>query len=55
MFSRRAPKIWQRMPRKLWHRVIVNVGQPVAPECAVPEELRERVCALFDNAAWLTH
>jgi 1-acyl-sn-glycerol-3-phosphate acyltransferase len=50
MFSRRAPKIWQRLPRKLWHRVIVNVGEPVAPEHAAPEELRERVCALYDAA-----
>ena len=47
MFSRRTPKIWQRLPRKLWHRVVVNVGESVAPEDAVPEELRERVCALY--------
>jgi hypothetical protein len=40
------------MPRKLWHRVVVNVGEPVAPEHAVPEELRERVCALYDAASW---
>jgi 1-acyl-sn-glycerol-3-phosphate acyltransferase len=51
MFSRRTPKIYQRLPRKLWHRVIVNVGEHVAPEHAVPEELRERVCALYDAAS----
>jgi len=51
MFSRRTPKIWQRLPRKLWHRVVVNVGDPVAPENAVPQALRERVCALFDAAS----
>jgi 1-acyl-sn-glycerol-3-phosphate acyltransferase len=55
MFSRRTPKIWQRMPRKLWHRVIVNVGEPVAPELAVPEELRERVRALYDAASSPRH
>jgi 1-acyl-sn-glycerol-3-phosphate acyltransferase len=51
MFSRRTPTLWQRLPRKLWHRVVVNVGEPVAPEKAEPEELRERVCALYDADA----
>ena len=50
MFSRQAPRLWQRMPRKLWHRVVVNVGAAVAPEKALPEELRERVCALYAAA-----
>jgi 1-acyl-sn-glycerol-3-phosphate acyltransferase len=50
MFSRRTPKIWQRLPRKLWHLVVVNVGEPVAPEDARPEALRERVCALYGAA-----
>jgi 1-acyl-sn-glycerol-3-phosphate acyltransferase len=50
MFSRRTPALWQRLPRKLWHCVVVNVGEPVAPENAVPDELRERVCALYDAA-----
>jgi len=47
LFSRRTPKIWQRLPRKLWHRVVVTVGEPVAPQNAEPEALRERVCALY--------
>jgi hypothetical protein len=51
MFSRRTPKVWQRLPRKLWHRVTVNVGEAVPPEHAGPEELRERVCALYDAAS----
>jgi 1-acyl-sn-glycerol-3-phosphate acyltransferase len=50
IFSRRTPQLRQRLPRKLWHRVVVNVGEPVPPENAVPEELRERVCALYDGA-----
>jgi hypothetical protein len=45
--------LWQRLPRKLWHRVVVNVGAAMAPERATPEELREQVGALhaaaFDN------
>jgi len=51
MFSRRTPAIWRRLPRKLWHRVVVNVGEPVAPAKAVPEALRERVLALYAAAA----
>jgi hypothetical protein len=51
MFSRRTPKIWQRLPRKLWHRVVVNVGEPIAPAEAVPEQLREQVCALYRAAS----
>jgi 1-acyl-sn-glycerol-3-phosphate acyltransferase len=51
MFSRRTPKIWQRLPRKLWHLVVVNVGEPLPPdEGAIPEELRQRVRALYDAA-----
>jgi 1-acyl-sn-glycerol-3-phosphate acyltransferase len=52
MFSRRTPAIWQRLPRKLWHRVVVNVGEPVAPEKTEPEELRERVIALYQAAIY---
>jgi 1-acyl-sn-glycerol-3-phosphate acyltransferase len=47
MFSRQFRKLWERLPRKLWHRVMVNVGSVVAPDAATPEELRARVRALY--------
>jgi 1-acyl-sn-glycerol-3-phosphate acyltransferase len=50
MFSRQGRRLWQRLPRKLWHRVIVDVGDPVQPERATPEELRERVAALYGES-----
>jgi hypothetical protein len=51
MFSRQFRKLWQRLPRKLWHRVIVNVGSVVAPDGATPEELRARVRALYSESS----
>jgi 1-acyl-sn-glycerol-3-phosphate acyltransferase len=50
MFSRQGKKPWQRMPKKLWHRVIVNVGATISPSDAGPEELRERVLVLYEEA-----
>ena len=50
MFSRQGQKLWQRMPKKLWHRVIVNVGATVPPGTAQPQELRGRVLALYEEA-----
>jgi hypothetical protein len=50
MFSRYGRKLWLRLPRKLWHRVVVNVGEAVAPEQGKPEELREDVVALYRAA-----
>ena len=50
IFSRRTPRLLQRLPRRLWHRVVVNVGEPVPPGNAVPAVLRERVRALYDAA-----
>jgi 1-acyl-sn-glycerol-3-phosphate acyltransferase len=51
MFSRQGRRLWQRLPRKLWHRVILNVGASVAPADASPEMLRERVLALYGESA----
>ena len=50
MFSRQAPKLWQRLPRKLWHRVVINVGAAVPPADAQPDDLRCEVRALYDSA-----
>jgi 1-acyl-sn-glycerol-3-phosphate acyltransferase len=50
MFSRYGKKLWQRLPRKLWHRVVVNVGATLEPAEAQPAELRERVMALYEEA-----
>jgi 1-acyl-sn-glycerol-3-phosphate acyltransferase len=57
MFSRQFGKLRQRLPRKLWHRVIVNVGSVVAPGAVAPgdtapgavapDRLRASVCALY--------
>ena len=47
MFSRFRTRFWQRLPRKLWHRVVVNVGAEVPPDQVQPERLRERVHALY--------
>jgi 1-acyl-sn-glycerol-3-phosphate acyltransferase len=33
MFSRQGKKPWQRMPKKLWHRVIVNGGDDQSVGC----------------------
>jgi 1-acyl-sn-glycerol-3-phosphate acyltransferase len=51
MFSRFGVKVWQRLPRKLWQRIAVNVGSPVPPDQAQPEDLRERVLALYAQSA----
>jgi 1-acyl-sn-glycerol-3-phosphate acyltransferase len=51
MFSRRTTRVWQRLPRKLWARIVVNVGRPVTPQDATPDLLREDVCALNSSVA----
>jgi hypothetical protein len=51
MFSRYGAKLWQRLPRKLWHRVVINVGNYVEPSAAEPARLRERVLTLYGAVA----
>lgn len=46
MFSRYARSMWWRLPRKLFARITISAGPPVAPAHATPEMLRERVLAL---------
>ena len=44
--SRRYRGLGRCLPRRLWARIGVTVGAPVAPAAVTPEGLRERVCAL---------
>ncbi|MBK8963127.1 MAG: MFS transporter [Candidatus Competibacteraceae bacterium] len=45
-FSRRHGKAMGHFPRRFWSRVELAVGEPVPPERATSELLRERVAAL---------
>ena len=46
MFSRQYRGLTRAVPRRLWARIEVAIGPPVAPERVTPEDLRERVQAL---------
>jgi 1-acyl-sn-glycerol-3-phosphate acyltransferase len=46
MFSRAEKAIWRRLPRKLFSKITVSAGMPVAPELAAPDAMRETVLAL---------
>jgi len=46
MFSRFAPSVWQRLPRRYLARVTLAAGEPIAPEHATLENLRDAVVAL---------
>jgi 1-acyl-sn-glycerol-3-phosphate acyltransferase len=45
-FSRRYRGLGRCLPRRLWARIDVIIGAPVAPGAVTPEGLRERVLAL---------
>jgi 1-acyl-sn-glycerol-3-phosphate acyltransferase len=45
-FSRRYSGLGRCLPRRLWWRIGVAIGTPVAPGAVTPEGLRERVVAL---------
>ena len=49
MFSRRTTTVWQRLPRKLWARIDVNVGDPWPPRDATPDLLSAQVGLLLDK------
>jgi len=46
MFSRAEKVIWRRLPRRLFARIVVSAGAPVAPGLAEPAAMRETVLAL---------
>jgi hypothetical protein len=46
MFSRYSKALLGRLPRRYLARITLAVGQPVPPEEASIENLRERVLAL---------
>jgi 1-acyl-sn-glycerol-3-phosphate acyltransferase len=46
MFSRKYPRVWQRWPRRFWPKIGLTVGEPVPPEHAKLELLRQRVVEL---------
>jgi 1-acyl-sn-glycerol-3-phosphate acyltransferase len=46
MFSRFSKQPWKRLPRRYLARITLAVGDPVAPEDATLELLRQRVLAL---------
>jgi 1-acyl-sn-glycerol-3-phosphate acyltransferase len=46
MFSRAEKAIWRRLPRKLFSKITISAGPPVAPQLAAPDVMREKVLAL---------
>jgi 1-acyl-sn-glycerol-3-phosphate acyltransferase len=46
MFSRAEKVIWRRLPRRLFAKITVSAGPPVAPQLAAPDAMREVVLAL---------
>jgi 1-acyl-sn-glycerol-3-phosphate acyltransferase len=50
-FSRRRRGLARYLPRRLWPRIRVRIGAPVAPQDVTPESLREKVIALRGRVA----
>ncbi len=46
MFTRAEKIFWRRLPRKLFAKITVSAGPPVAPELAAPDKMREIVLTL---------
>ena len=46
MFSRFTKDAWRRLPRRLFARITLRAGEPIAPQSVTLEELRERVLQL---------
>jgi 1-acyl-sn-glycerol-3-phosphate acyltransferase len=46
MFSRKYKQVWKRWPRRFWPLITLKVGEPIAPEQADLQGLRQRVLEL---------
>ncbi|HEY6644207.1 MFS transporter [Povalibacter sp.] len=46
MFSRKYGPLWNRWPRRIWARITLRVGEPIAPQEANLELMRQRVAEL---------
>jgi len=46
MFSRFATSMWKRLPRRYLAKITVTAGEPIAPENADLQTLRNAVAAL---------
>ncbi len=46
MFSRKYGPVWNRWPRRVWARITLRVGEPIAPQEAKLEVMRQRVVEL---------
>jgi len=51
MFSRAEKSAWRRLPRRLFAKITVSAGPPVASELATPDAMREQVLALRGQLA----
>jgi 1-acyl-sn-glycerol-3-phosphate acyltransferase len=46
MFSRKYKAVWKRWPRRFWPKIKLTIGEPISPEDAQLDTLRNRVAEL---------
>ena len=46
MFSRKYKAVWKRWPRRFWPKIKLTIGEPIAPEDAQLDTLRNKVAEL---------